>query len=54
MKVTVEEIEAKLDALIDWYGNGAHGASERFNDGRLSGLWEIKDFIRRSEEANPE
>lgn len=54
MKTTAEEIVEKLDRLIDWYGKGSHGSSERFNDGRLSGLWEIRDFIRRKEEEQVE
>lgn len=53
MNITVREIKGKLDGLIDWYSQGPHGSSERFNDGRLSALHELRDWVRH-EEAVPE
>ncbi len=44
--LTLELLKEKIDRLYKWYSTGTHGCSERFNDGRLSALAELQDWIR--------
>lgn len=51
MTITTEQIKEKIQKLIDWYEKGSLGMSFAFNQGRLSGLIEIRGFIQHEEEA---
>jgi hypothetical protein len=46
-----DQLKAKIRSMYDWYSKSPHGCSERFNDGRLSALCELLDWIRHEESA---